>query len=30
MTLAQRLGFIETARFSEHGAEQWLGVRAAR
>jgi RimJ/RimL family protein N-acetyltransferase len=27
MALARRLGFKETERFIEHGAEQWLGVR---
>jgi len=27
MALAARLGFTEHARFVEHGAEQWLGVR---
>jgi RimJ/RimL family protein N-acetyltransferase len=27
LALAMRLGFREVERFSEHGAEQWLGVR---
>jgi RimJ/RimL family protein N-acetyltransferase len=29
LALAKRLGFSEIARFAEHGAEQWLGVRRA-